>query len=127
VTGVLGRASVPADKHFETAAAEYRVDVPDDIPRAGTLLRVHWTGDVGRAYVGETLVADQFYSGRVWEIGLDRLPADGLRAHGLLLRVLPLPADARVYLPDRADEAARVATVGRVEWVVARSWTVTVD
>jgi beta-galactosidase len=31
-TGVLGRASTPADKYFDTVAAEYRVDVPDDLP-----------------------------------------------------------------------------------------------
>ena len=29
VTGVQGRASAPADKYFDTVAAEYRVEVPD--------------------------------------------------------------------------------------------------
>ncbi len=84
VTGVQGRASRPADKYLDTVAAEYRVDVPEELLRApaGVLLRLRWTGDLARAYVGDVLVADQFYSGRVWDISLDRLPAGELRARG---------------------------------------------
>lgn len=122
-TGVQGRASAPADKYFDTVAAEYRVDVADDLP-PGTLLRLHWTGDVGRAYVGDTLVADQFFSGRGWDIGLDRLPAGALRADGLRLRVLPLHADAPVYVPEQAGGAGETAAVVGAEWVTARTWTV---
>ncbi|MGX1365610.1 beta-galactosidase [Streptomyces canus] len=116
VTGVQGRASAPADKYFDTVAAEYRVEVPEGLP-PGTLLRLHWHGDVGRAYVGDTLVADQFYAGRVWDIGLDRLPADDLRAGGLRLRVLPLHAEAPVHLPEGAREERGTAAVTRAEWV----------
>ncbi|MEV0634817.1 beta-galactosidase [Streptomyces sp. NPDC050619] len=122
-TGVQNRASAPADKYFDTVAAEYRVDVPDDRP-PGTLLRIHWTGDVGRAYVGDALVADQFFSGRVWDIGVDRLPADALRADGLRLRVLPLHPDAPVYVPREAAGAGERAAVTHAEWVTARSWTI---
>ncbi|MFC8663549.1 beta-galactosidase [Streptomyces sp. NPDC057199] len=149
VTGVLGRASAPVDKHFDTAAAaEYDIAVPDGLPRPDTLLRVHWTGDVARAYVGDTLVADQFASGRVWDIALDRLPADALREKGLRLRVLPRHADARVYVAAEAggdgggevaartsgegagavegstsgDGGAVEAGIGRVEWVTGRTW-----
>ncbi|MCX4905445.1 beta-galactosidase [Streptomyces sp. NBC_00878] len=140
VTGVLGRASAPADKYFDTtAAAEYVVAVPDGLPRSGTLLRVHWTGDVARAYVGDTLVADQFFSGRVWDIALDRLPEgalreETLREEGLRLRVLPRHPDARVYVAGETGGTGgavaaqsgggegSVACVGRVEWVVARTW-----
>ncbi|MFI5554508.1 beta-galactosidase [Streptomyces sp. NPDC051738] len=117
VTGVLGRASVPADKYFDTVAAEYLVDVPEDLPE-GSLLRLRWSGDVGRAYVGDGLVADQFFSGRVWDIG--RLPAGAV----LRLRVLPLHADAAVYVPQEARDAARTAAVTRGEWVISRTWSV---
>ncbi len=122
-TGVQGRASAPADKYFDTVAAEYRVDVPDDLP-PGTLLRLRWTGDVGRAYVGGTLVADQFFSGRVWDIGLDRLPAGVPRTEGLRLRVLPLHADAPVYVPEEARGAGLTAAVVDAEWVIARTRSV---
>lgn len=57
-------------------------------------MRVHWTGDVARAYAGETLVADQFSSGRIWDIALDRVPEGALR-----MKVLPFAADPPVYLP----------------------------
>ncbi|MGW4869807.1 beta-galactosidase [Streptomyces chartreusis] len=112
-TGVLGRASAPADKYYDTVAAEYRVDVPEDLPE-GALLRLHWSGDAGRAHVGETLVADQFFSGRVWDIG--RLPAGAV----LQVRVLPLHADAMVHVPPEAAEAARSAVVTRAEWILGR-------
>ncbi|WP_405773583.1 beta-galactosidase [Streptomyces sp. NBC_01538] len=120
VTGVPGRASAPADQDFDTSAAEYLIDVPDELPRTGTLLRVHWTGDVARAYAGDTLVADQFFSGRVWEIGLDRLPDDALRAGGgLRVRVLPFAADAPVHLP--VPVPVGEAGIARVEWVTVRT------
>lgn len=115
--GVLGRASVPADKFVDTVAAEYRVDVPEDLPE-GSLLRLRWSGDVGRAYVGDELVADQFFSGRGWDIG--RLPAGA----ALRVRVLPLHADAEVYVPQEARDAARTAAVTHAEWVISRVWSV---
>ncbi|MFF9037944.1 beta-galactosidase [Streptomyces sp. NPDC014892] len=115
-TGVMGRASVPADEYFDSAAAEYRVVLPDG-PPPGTLLRLHWSGDVARAYVGERLVADQFYSGRVWEIGLDRLPVGELR-----VRVLPLAGGAPVYVPGRVGGAAIPAELRRAECATVRSW-----
>lgn len=123
VNGVQGRASAPADKYFDTVAAEYRVEVSDALP-PGTLLRLHWTGDVGRAYVGDTLVADQFCSGGVWDIGLDRLPADALRAEGLRLRVLPLHAGAPVHLPEQARGEPETAAVTHAEWITRHTWSV---
>lgn len=118
VTGVQGRVSAPADKYFDAVAAEYRVDLPEGVP-AGTLLRVRWSGDVGRAYVGDVLVADQFYSGRVWDIGLDRVPEGVLR-----LRVLSGADGAAVYVPPQVGEGWRAAGVERVELVTTRRWTV---
>ncbi|NUS27579.1 MAG: glycosyl hydrolase family 35 [Streptomyces sp.] len=115
VTGVMGRASVPEDKWFETVAAEYVVSLPDEVP-SGTLLRIHWAGDVGRAYAGDVLVADQFYSGRVWDIGLDRVPEGELR-----LRVLRGDGTAGVYV---AEGRRGEAVVERVELVTMRRWAV---
>ncbi|QFR01005.1 glycosyl hydrolase family 35 [Streptomyces phaeolivaceus] len=105
-TGVLGRASAPGEEWFGAVAAEYVVGVPEGV-RAGSLLRVRWRGDVARAYVGDRLVADQFYSGEgagagtggVWDIGLDRLPVEAWGPEGLRLRVLPLRAGAPVHVP----------------------------
>ncbi|MEV0569479.1 hypothetical protein [Dactylosporangium sp. NPDC050588] len=68
-----GNASAPTDADFD-AAAVYEIDVPAELLDGDdeTLLRIDWTGDVGRAYIGDTLVADQFWCGSVWEIGLRR-------------------------------------------------------
>ncbi|MES5818585.1 beta-galactosidase [Streptomyces sp. RG80] len=118
VTGVQGRASAPDDKYFDAVAAEYRVDLPSDVP-AGTLLRVHWSGDVGRAYAGGVLVGDQFWSGRVWDIGLDRVSEGVLR-----LRVLSAAEGAAVYVPPEVGEGWGEAGVERVELVTTRRWTV---
>ncbi|WP_217215208.1 hypothetical protein [Streptomyces sp. AC550_RSS872] len=62
---LLEREAV-ADEAGERARGQ--VLLPD-----GAVLRLPRTGDLGRAYVGGTLVADRFISGRVWDIG--RLPA----------------------------------------------------
>ncbi|MFF5969420.1 beta-galactosidase [Streptomyces collinus] len=126
VTGVQGRASVPGEKDVDAAAAEYRVHVPEDLLRnpSGVLLRLRWTGDLARAYVGDALVADQFWSGRVWDIGLDRLPGRALRTEGLRLKVLPLAPDAPVRVPGRPDDAWWEARVLDAAWVVTRRWTV---
>ncbi|MBT2416752.1 beta-galactosidase [Streptomyces sp. ISL-22] len=113
-TGVLDRASMPADKYFDTVAAEYRVDIPEDLSE-GAVLRLRWSGDVGRAYVGDTLVADQFHSGRVWDIG--RLPAGA----ALRVRVLPLHGDAEVHLPLGASDTAGTAAVTHAEWIISRT------
>ena len=93
-----GRASAPTDGDF-TAAAVLHVDVPADafIGETELLLCVDWTGDVGRAYCDGALIADHFWYGRVWEIGLRRHRNEVIR-HGLELHLLPLVESAPVYL-----------------------------
>lgn len=122
----MGRASAPVTEDFEASAAEYRIDVPDallDRPD-GVLLRVEWTGDVARAHTGGTLVADQFQSGLPWEIGLDRVDAGAVRAHGLTLRLLPLHAEQDgVHLPSGTVEHREARVLG-VTWTAGRVWPV---
>ncbi len=99
-------ALAPDDPAFEAAGIwEVRV------PREG-FLKIDYVGDVARLYVGDRLVADDFYFGRVWEVGLKRLGADRLT-----LKILPLRKDAPIYLPrDRRpqfddDEAVGVRDI----------------
>ena len=47
-------------------------------------------------YLGDDLVADYFYNGEVWEVGLRRF-ADRLGTASLRLVLKPLRADAKVY------------------------------
>jgi beta-galactosidase len=96
-----GNTSAPTDADF-AAAAVYEVTVPPQILQTAheVLLRVDWTGDVGRAYLGDTLIADQFWYGPTWEIGLDRF-RDALATQPLRLHLLPLVKDAPIYLSPR--------------------------
>ncbi|MBB6550654.1 beta-galactosidase [Nonomuraea rubra] len=95
---VSGRASAPVDADFD-AAAVYHLTIPEDAFTGDdeVLLRLDWTGDAGRAYLGGRLVADQFWHGPPWEIGLRRF-RDEVLERGLELRLLPLREDAPVYL-----------------------------
>ncbi len=61
------------------------------------LLRLRCTGDAARAYLDGRLVADHFWYGPDWEIGLRRF-ADAVVRQGLEIRVLPRDPVARVYV-----------------------------
>ncbi|BEL04427.1 hypothetical protein Q0Z83_026180 [Actinoplanes sichuanensis] len=102
-----GRASAPQDADFEQAAVLH-VPVPDDVfadTGDEVLLRIHWTGDVGRAYVDGRLVADQFWYGPVWEIGLRRIRKEAV-THGIELRLLPLAEDAPIFVSPQVRPGA---------------------
>ncbi|TMR37447.1 beta-galactosidase, partial [Nonomuraea zeae] len=107
IDAVSGRASAPTDADFDQAAV-YRITVPAEAFAGDgeVLLRLDWTGDVGRAYIGDRLVADQFWYGPAWEIGLRRFREDVLE-HGLELRLLPLRADAPVFVSPEVRPAYR--------------------
>jgi hypothetical protein len=62
---------------------------------------VRYTGDVIRAYLGEKLVADDFYHARPFEIGLRR-HGPAIYKDTLMLKILPLRQDAPVYITDRS-------------------------
>ncbi|WP_246083844.1 beta-galactosidase [Nonomuraea diastatica] len=100
-----GRASAPTAADFDQAAV-YRVTIPEDAftGEEEVLLRLDWVGDVGRAYIGGQLVADQFWYGPVWEIGLRRFHQEVLQ-HGLELRLLPLREGAPVFISPQARPA----------------------
>jgi beta-galactosidase len=68
----------------------YLLRVPGGIPVGAedVLLRIRYDGDIGEAYLGGTLINDNFYNGEPWEIGLKRF-ADCLEAHDLLIRIVP--------------------------------------
>lgn len=121
--GPRNRASAPVDADFEKAAV-YRITVPAEAFDDGcdVLLRVRYTGDVARAYVAGRLVADHFWFGPDWEIGLNRFLPDVVRS-GVEIRVLPTAVDPPVA-PGLADADQRTGvdavTVQRIAGVVLR-------
>lgn len=63
------------------------------------LIKTDFVGDVGRIFAGEQLVDDWYYGGgESWELGLRALPSS-LRRQPLSIAVMPLRADAPIYLP----------------------------
>ena len=63
---------------------------------------MRYTGDVLRAYHADTLLDDDFYNTRPFEIGLRRY-GPAVYQDGLVLKILPLREDAPIYITDRSQ------------------------
>jgi hypothetical protein len=87
----------PTDATMQKFAARWSVTVPKNALAGAedVFLQIHYEGDVGRFYAGETLLDDNFYNGNPWIIGLKRFA--GRLDAPLRLEVLPLRDDAPVY------------------------------
>ena len=94
-------ALVPSDSAW-AGAARYRITVPRDASSADTdvMLAIDYVGDIARLYAGDVLLTDNFYNGTVWRVSARRY-ADAIRRGPLELRILPLRADAPIYLGRR--------------------------
>jgi hypothetical protein len=106
-----GMAMQPEDADFQQAAV-WRVQFPARVDAGRDLrLRVRYTGDVLRAYLGNKLIADDFYHARPFELGMHRF-GHSVYQGDFLLKILPLRADAPIYITDRSGlqfNAARTA------------------
>jgi beta-galactosidase len=88
------------------AAHGWRLQVPCEVIGAhdgveDIFLRLHIACDRAGLYLDDgpntELIADTFYAGEVWEVGLKRF-TEQLRSASLRLELVPLRADAHVYL-----------------------------
>lgn len=90
--GSSDRFSAPGDSDFD-GAASVDVRIPREALEAPqAILTLDWTGDVMRAYIGDRLIADQFWYGRTFEIDL--------APHREALATLPLTLKAFAWSPD---------------------------
>ncbi|WP_129789683.1 beta-galactosidase [Promicromonospora panici] len=113
--GPMDRLSAPRDF---SGAARVQLDVPGelvaDVDRA--LMRVTWTGDVGRALVGHEVVSDHFWHGRAWDLDLtpwrERVARDGVT-----LELLPWRSDTGVWVDPSVRDVPEGITVPSVEIV----------
>jgi hypothetical protein len=92
VVGGLARAAIqPIPELFRNAAA-WRIEIPQGEKNA--LVELDFVGDIGRLFNGTRMLDDWYYSGYGWQYAT---------AHAgtgpLTLSVLPLRADAPIYLP----------------------------
>jgi beta-galactosidase len=94
-------AVAPGDAAFKNAAA-WRITTPDSrmAGLSDVFLRIEYIGDIGRLYVGQRLLDDDFYHGTTWEVGLKRFAP--LAGQNLTLDVLPLRKDAPIYFSPKA-------------------------
>ena len=102
VKGKAKVAEAPSETDWQQAAV-YQIRLSQALEQAGErqLLSIEYQGDCARLYANGKLVADNFQYGRPFLYGLWRLPKD---CHELELRILPLQADAPIYLPREADK-----------------------
>ena len=98
-------AMAPEESAFD-GAARWSIHVPSvkSSSVGQVLLHIVYQGDVARVYAGNRLVTDDFYHGAPLEIGLRDLAHTDLK-QGLDLEILPLRADAPVYLAAEARPA----------------------
>jgi hypothetical protein len=98
--GSSNRFSAPIEDDFAEAAV-VEVDVPERaLDGEQAILTLDWTGDVIRAYVGDQLIADQFWYGRALEI--DLAPhRSGLASQPLTLKAFAWSPTTGVYVDPR--------------------------
>jgi beta-galactosidase len=103
---LLGKGKHPVavapDSADFTNAAVWQIKLPARLDLdLHPLLRIHYVGDVARVTLNGKLLDDNFYNGRVFDLGLKRYAPEIL--HGdLRLEILPLRNDAPIYLAARA-------------------------
>ena len=91
-------ALAPVEADF-TNAAVWKIKLPAKLDlKLHPLLRIHYVGDVARVTLNGKLLDDNFYNGRVFDLGLKRYAPEILRGD-LRLEILPLRKEAPIYLP----------------------------
>lgn len=102
VIGGTAKAAIqPIPENFKAAGA-WQINVPREQLKGldDALLQIDFVGDIGRLYAGTSMLDDWYYSGYPWQIGLRQQAA--LLDKPLTVSVLPLRADAPIYLPKEA-------------------------
>ncbi|SFG44453.1 Glycosyl hydrolases family 35 [Duganella sp. CF458] len=97
--GGNARAAIQPDAEVFGNSAAWQLSLGPTRPKGvdAALLEIDFTGDVARLFDGTRMVDDWYYNGQRWQFGLHNLPASEHAA--LTLTVLPLRADAPIYLP----------------------------
>ncbi len=94
-------AIAPMDSDF-TNAAIWKITLPTNLDLSlHPILRIHYLGDVARLTLNGKLIADNFYAGREFDLGLNRY-APEIFSGDLRLEILPLRKDAPIFLEPKA-------------------------
>jgi hypothetical protein len=97
-------AIAPEDADFQKAAL-WRIRLPSGLNLSlDPLVRLDYVGDVARVLLNGKLLTDNFYNGKPFEIALRR-HAPEILTGDLQIAILPLRANAPIYLAERARPA----------------------
>lgn len=100
-TGKSHIALAPTEADF-TNAAVWKIKLPAKLDmKLNPLLRIHYLGDVARLTLNGRLIADNFYAGREFDLGLNRYVPEILTGD-LRLEILPLRTNAPIFLEPKA-------------------------
>ena len=133
IGGIAKAALEPKPESFSSAAT-WQLDLPTAQLQkafaspgvADVLLSIDFVGDIGRLFSGVRLLDDWYYSGYGWQIGLRQYAStlttpSTVAASPLRLSVLPLRADAPIYLPKESRPdfagAAQIAALRQVKLI----------
>lgn len=96
--GLAQAALQPTPESFRSAAA-WQISVPRAQLKGldEAYLQIDFVGDIGRLFAGTRMLDDWYYSGYQWQVGLKQF--ESLLNQPLTLTVLPLRADAPIYIP----------------------------
>lgn len=91
-------ALAPVEADFEHAAW-FRIGYPGSLPKgcSDVFLTVQYRGDVAHLYRDSTFLADDFFYGRDWEVGLKRFLDSGSNSD-FILKIMPLRSDAPIFM-----------------------------
>jgi beta-galactosidase len=93
--GGSAKAAIEPQAESFGAAAAWRIDIPRaQLGKDEALIEFDFVGDIGRLFAGTHMLDDWYYSGYGWQYST-RHAGEG----PLTLSVLPLRADAPIYLP----------------------------
>ena len=108
--GHKGVAIQPSDDDFRSAAA-WEIELPETINLTKTkaLLRITYHGDVARLKIGGKLVFDDFYNGKMLEVGLNRYAEQLAESQVIEVEILPFPSDAPITYPSGAKRDSLVS------------------
>jgi hypothetical protein len=97
--GGPSRAAVEPTPESFRAAAAWKVSIPREQLKGldDALLNIDFVGDFARLYSGVHMLDDWYYSGYGWQFGLRQL--DASLDQPLTVSVMPLRADAPIYIP----------------------------
>lgn len=94
------RPFAPEDANFAKAPA-WSIRLPHDAMAglANIFLQFDYVGDVARLIADKELLADDFYNGEPWRVGVKRF-LDKKEAEGFELEILPLRTDMPIFLEE---------------------------